>query len=321
MKRAWASVWTAVAAVGVSMGAAAAEYPERPITVTNPNSAGGGTDVGIRTWQPYVEACLGDGAALVPVALPGAASAVGIAELGRAKPDGYTVGVTNMPNLVSNRLARGGNLPTIDDFVYLGTIVGVRSTFNVRKDSALRTFDEAVAYIKSKPGPLNVGMGGIGADDHLVGLQLERLLGADFNFIPFGSGADARNALLGGQVEFSMMSNTEAAGFRDEVRPLAVAATSRTDLFPDVPTFAEKGYNLVGGSTHVISAPKGFPEDALAEWRGCLTRISADPKFLADAKTRSLSLNIMDGAQTEVFVREQARLLTELWQSDPWIKQ
>src|SRR5262249_49424884 len=157
------------------------------------------------TWQPFVEACLGNDASLVPVAMPGAASAVGIAELGKAQPDGYTIGVTNMPNLVTNHLSKPG-LPSIDAFEYLGTIVGVRSTFNVRQGSPITSLDDAVAHIKATGGPINVGMGGIGADDHLVGLQFERLLGADFNFIPFGSGADARNALLGGQVEFSMMS-------------------------------------------------------------------------------------------------------------------
>ena len=285
----------------------------------NPNSAGGGTDVGIRTWTPYVEECLGDGASLAPVAMPGAASAIGIAELAKAAPDGYTIGVTNMPNMVTNGLAH--EVPfSIESFVYIGNIVGVRSTLNVRQDSPFETLADAIAHIEASGGPINVGMGGIGADDHLVGLQLEQMLGADFNFIPFGSGADARNALLGGQVEFSMMSNTEAAGFRDEIRPLAVAATERTPLFPDTPTFAEHGYDLVGGSTHVISAPKGFPEEALQQWRACVAQAAADPDFLQDAKTRSLSLSIMDAAATEAFVREQAQLLTELWQSSPWIE-
>jgi tripartite-type tricarboxylate transporter receptor subunit TctC len=305
---------------GFVAGPALAEYPEQPITVVNPNSAGGGTDVGIRTWAPYVEECLGGNASLVPVAMPGAASAVGIAELAKAAPDGYTIGVTNMPNMVTNGLAH--EVPfSIDSFEFIGNIVGVRSTLNVRQDSPFETLEDAIAHIEASSGPINVGMGGVGADDHLVGLQLEKMLGADFNFIPFGSGADARNALLGGQVEFSMMSNTEAAGFREEIRPLAVASTERTPLFPDAPTFIEKGYDLVGGSTHVISAPKGFPQEALQKWRDCVAQAAANPDFLQEAETRSLSLNIMDAAATEAFVREQSQLLTDLWESDPWIQQ
>ncbi|HWA50486.1 MAG TPA: tripartite tricarboxylate transporter substrate binding protein [Dongiaceae bacterium] len=306
-------------ALGLLSGAALAEYPERPITVINPNSAGGGTDVGIRTWQPYVEACLGNGAALVPTAMPGAASAVGISALNQAAPDGYTIGMVNMPNLVTNKLAKPEQ-PSIDDFVYLGNIIGVRSTFNVRKDSKFQTLVEAVEYLKSASGPVNVGMGGIGADDHLAGLQLQKLLGVQMNFIPFGSGADSRNALLGGQVEFSMMSNVEAAGFRDEVRPLAIAADQRSDLFPEVPTFKEQGFDLVGGSTHIIAAKKGFPEEALKKWRDCIQVAGKDPAFIADAQKRSLSLSVMTAEEAENFVRTQQKLLSDLWASDPWIK-
>lgn len=303
----------------LAAGVASAQYPERPITVINPNSAGGGTDVGIRTWQPYVEKCLGNGAALVPTAMPGAASAVGITALHQAEPDGYTVGSANMPNLVTNHLSKPEQ-PSFEDFVWLGNVIGVNSSLNVQMDSEFKTLDEAVDFIKSSGSPVNIAMGGIGADDHLVGLQLQQLLGVPLNFIPFGSGADSRNALLGGQVQFALMSNVEAAGFRDVVRPLAVAAEERTDLFPDVPTFREEGLDLVGGSTHVIGAPKGFPEEALAKWRECIQTAVKDPAFLEDAKTRNLSLNPMTGDETEAFIKAQADLLTKLWETDPWIK-
>lgn len=299
--------------------AALAEYPERPITVINPNSAGGGTDVGIRTWQPYVERCIGNGAVLLPTAMPGAASAVGITALHKAAPDGYTIGMANMPNLVTNKLSKAEQ-PSFEDFVWIGNIIGVSSTLNVQTDSKFKTLKDAVDYIKGSATPINVGMGGVGADDHLVGLQFQKLLGVKLNFIPFGSGADSRNALLGGQVEFAFMSNVEAAGFRDQVRPLAVAAETRTDLFPEAPTFKEEGLELVGGSTHVIGAPKGFPEDALAKWRECIQTAGKDPKFLEDAKKRSLSLNVMTGEETEAFIRAQHKLLSDLWTSDPWIK-
>ena len=307
------------AALALFATAASAEYPERPITVVNPNSAGGGTDVGIRTWQPYVEACLGQGAVLVPTAMPGAASAVGITALAKAAPDGYTIGMANMPNLVTNNLSKPDQ-PSFEDFEWLGNIIGVNSTLNVRKDSKFQTLQEAIDYIKGSSTPINVGMGGVGADDHLAGLQFQKLIGAKLNFIPFGSGADSRNALLGGQVEFSLMSNVEAAGFRDEIRPLAIAAETRSELFPEAPTFKEQGIDLVGGSTHVIGAPKGFPEEALAKWRECIQVAGKDPKFLEDAEKRSLSLNVMTAEETEAFIRAQHKALSELWASDPWIK-
>jgi len=255
----------------------------------------------------------------VPTAMPGAASAVGITTLAKAAPDGYTIGMANMPNLVTNNLSKPDQ-PSFEDFEWLGNIIGVNSTLNVRKDSKFQTLQEAIDYIKGSSTPINVGMGGVGADDHLAGLQFQKLIGAKLNFIPFGSGADSRNALLGGQVEFSLMSNVEAAGFRDEIRPLAIAAETRSELFPEAPTFKEQGIDLVGGSTHVIGAPKGFPEEALAKWRECIQVAGKDPKFLEDAEKRSLSLNVMTAEETEAFIRAQHKALAELWASDPWIK-
>lgn len=310
----------AVTAAAFALPAAAQDYPTKPIVVVNPNSAGGGTDVGIRTWQPYVEACLGNGATLVPTAMPGAAGAIGNTALATAAPDGYTVGSANMPNLVSNWLARP-DLPKVEDLVFLGSIVGVRSTINVRSDSPHQTFEEALAYINSAPGPINVAMGGIGADDHLVGLQLEKALGVDLNFIPFGSGNDSRNALLGGQVEFAMMSNTESAGFGDDVRALAIAAVERSEILPATPTLGELGYDIVGGSDHVMAAPAGSPEVAVEAWRRCLAEAAASPEFLADAAERKLSLNIMSAEEATEFVYSQREILQELWNADPWVAQ
>ena len=313
--------WLALAAafsVSVLALPAAAAYPDHPITFINPNSAGGGTDVGVRTWAPYVEECLGDGATFVIMAMPGATGAIGMSEAAKASNDGYTVGSLNMPQFVTNQIAK--EMPfTVDTFEYIGNIVGVRSVLAVRPDSEFKTLDDFVKFAKASDAPINVGIGGLGADDHLGGLRFEQMIGEDFNFIPFGDGAQSRNALLGQQVEIAFMSNSEAAQFRDEIRPLAIASAERDALYPDTPTFKEQGYDMVSGSDHIIGTPKGAPEEALTKLRTCVAQAAADPAFLTDAKKRALSLNIMDAAATEAFVRDQERILRELWKTEPWI--
>lgn len=298
---------------------AAAEFPDRPILFINPNSAGGGTDVGVRTWAPYFEKCLGDKASLVVVARPGATGAVGISELANSPADGYTIGSLNMPQLVTNVIAKKMTY-TVDSFDYIGNIIGVRSTLDVRPDSPYKSLKDFVDAVKASDKPVNVGLGGLGADDHLAGLQFQRMIGKEFNFIPFGDGAQSRNALLGGQVDIAFMSNTEAVGFKDQIRPLAVAAAVRTPLFPDVPTFKEQGFDLIAGSDHIIGAPKGIPADALTKMRDCVAKAAADPGFLADAEKRGQSLNIMDAAATEAFVRDQEKIFREIWAATPWVK-
>ncbi|MBP1888183.1 tripartite tricarboxylate transporter substrate binding protein [Sinorhizobium mexicanum] len=303
---------------GAAAMPALAEYPDHPIAFINPNSAGGGTDVGIRTWAPYVEKCVGNGAAFAVTAMPGATGAVGMSEAAKAPHDGYTMASLNMPQLVTNQIAKQMTFTT-DSFDYLGNIVGVRSVIAVRPDSKFKTLADFVAFAKQSGAPINVGLGGLGADDHLGGLRFEEMIGVDFNFIPFGSGADSRNALLGNQVEIAFMSNSEAAQFRDEIRPLAIASVQRDPLYPDTPTFKEQGYDLISGSDHVIGLPKGAPEEVKTKLADCIAKAAADPAFLADAKKRSLSLNIMDAKQTETFVHDQENIFRELWKTNPWI--
>ncbi len=122
---------------------AVAEYPERPIAFINPNSAGGGTDVGVRTWAPYVEKCLGNGATFVITAMPGATGAVGMSEAAKAANDGYNLASLNMPQFVTNQIAKQMTFTT-DTFDFLGNIVGVRSLIAVRPDSQFKTLEDFV---------------------------------------------------------------------------------------------------------------------------------------------------------------------------------
>ena len=116
------------------------------------------------------------------------------------------------------------------------------------------------------------------------------------------------------------MSNSEAALYQDEFRTLGVMESERSSFLPDVPTFQEQGYEIIGGSTQVIGAPAGTPDEIIQKWSDCLGQVVNDPKFLEDAKKRALPLAYLTAEETERFVREENEQLKALWQSDPWIK-
>lgn len=297
---------------------ALAEYPDKPITYILGYSPGGGSDVGVRTWAPYAEACLGGNASFTVVNMPGASGAIGTAAAEKAPADGYTLTNLNLPQFVTNTIAKG-QPSDIDKFDYLGTIVGVRSALAVKAGSEYKTLKDFVDFAKSSDQPVNVGIGGIGADDHLAGLRFASMIGKDFTFIPFGDGASSRAALLGGQVTITFMSNSEAALFKEEVQPLAIASDDRTPLWPDVPSFKESGYDLIAGSDHLIGAPKGAPAEVLTKLRDCIAKVAVDPAFLADAEKRGMALNVMDAAASEAFVREADKIFTDVWAKTPWI--
>ena len=310
---------TIVAATAILLATAAAAlaaYPERPVTLLIPFSPGGGSDIGARTYQPFLEACLGG--TVVILNKPGAGGELGFAELAKAAPDGYTIGYLNMPNMATAPIVKDAPW-TIDSFAYIGNVIGSKVTLSVPKSSDIQNLGDLVARGKES-GPLTLSVSGIGGDDHLMALRFAELAGIEFRVIPFGDGASSRAALMGGQVQVGSMSNSEAALYQDQFRTLGVMDEERTSFLPDVPTFREQSYDVVGGSTQVIGAPAGTPAEIISKWSDCLGQVVKDPAFLEEAKKRALPLAYMTAEEAEAFVRQETEALRALWESDPWIK-
>ena len=174
----------AVTALGLALGLAAllplqaqaqAPYPDRPITMIIAYAAGGGTDTAARTLARFMEKDLGQ--SVVVVNRPGAGGEIGWSELARAKPDGYTIGFTNTPGIVTVPIERQARFK-LDDFAPIANIVDDPGGIWVLTDSPYRSFAELVEAAKKAPGTLGYGTTGIGSDDHLAMLALERLTGA-----------------------------------------------------------------------------------------------------------------------------------------------
>ncbi len=303
-------------AVSVISGPASAAYPDRPITFIVPFSAGGNADLGVRTAEPYLEACLG-GADIVVVNKPGAGGALGFSEIAAAPADGYTIGIINTPNFYSYPIVK--ETPwKIDSFELLGSIVGSVVTINVRPDSPIKSLKDLLQFAKTSDKPVNVGVPGIGGGDHLAMLRFADATGVDFTFIPFTDGPLVRNALLGGHIDIAIMSEVNAVSFDGEIVPLATARAERGELLPDTPTFRESGVDLVSSSQHIFAAPAGVPEEVRTKLVACLDQIVKDPAFLADAKTRSVLILNMDADEIKAYVTDEDAVYRKLWQTTPW---
>lgn len=307
----------AAGSVGLAASAVLAEYPDRPITLILPVSAGGATDVGARTYGPYLGKCLGG--EVVVSNMPGGSSVVGISEVAASAPDGYTMGTLNMPNLVTTTIAAERNYD-VDSFVYLGNIVGSVSAFSVAVDSEIRSLDDFVQ--QAKEGNVRVGIGTIGSDDHLAFMRFARNAGiGEMNYIPFGDEARARNALLGNNADVIGMSATAALNFKDEIRVIGAASPERPDYAPDAPTFVEQGYDMVSGSMHVLGMPAGVPDDIVAKVRACVDEVAQNPEFRAEAKERNVGLKVMTAAEVEAAIRAEDAELRQIWEETPWLAQ
>lgn len=315
MKLLWGALALATASlVGVS---ANAEYPERPVTIINPNSAGGGTGVGILTWKPHMDKCLGE--EVVMVSVPGGTGAVGFAQLATADMDGYTVGSLNMPQFVTNTIVRDAPWKP-ETFKIFGALIGQTPMAVVKRDGPFKKLEDFTKHALASDKPVNVGVGGLGAAAHLTALRYMRLSGAKFNFIPFGDGNSARNGILSGNVDITFISDNETKPFENELVPLAASAPKRSGNYPDVPTFGELGYDIAFPNTHLIGAPADLPDEAAAKWTSCVEKLSTDPEFLADAKKRKMSVAIVSAEEGKEMIANQIKIFKDMWNEEPWLK-
>lgn len=271
-----------------------AAYPEKPITMVVAYGAGGSTDITARMLAPFIERYLG-GARIVIVNRPGAGGEIGFAAIADAAPDGYTIGFINTPNLITIPIERQARY-ALDRLAPLVNIVDDPGVMTVRADSPFRSVADVVEFAKGNPGALTVGTTGIGSDDHLAMLLLERQAGVKMTHVPFAGSAENYRAMLGSHTRICDQNLGE--GLRgvtggDPVRMLGVMSLTRWDMAPDLPTFREQGYAIDMVSMRGIGAPKGLPPDIRNVLIEAITKAAMDPEFQAKARETFQPLRIV----------------------------
>jgi tripartite-type tricarboxylate transporter receptor subunit TctC len=308
------------AAALLAAGAAHAAYPEQPIRMMVAYGPGGGTDITARLIAPFIAKYLGNNASIVVVNRAGAGGAIGFSELGRAQPDGYTIGFINTPNVLTIPIERKANFHW-QDFDLLGNVIDDPGNFSVHNDTPIRNLKELVAHAKANPGAVTYGTTGIGSDDHLAAMQFERAAGVKLMHIPFKGAAEVHQAVASKQIMIAAMNIGEALQYAKggtPIRQLGQMAPQRTNLAPDVPTFKEQGFDIVMASLRGIAAPKGLPPAIREQLAGAIQKAAADPEFQARASNAFAPLRYLAPAQYEAELRAAEGSFKQLWQAMPW---
>lgn len=295
-----------------------ADYPEKEITVIVPYGAGGGSDIMVRTIAPYIEKYLGNDARLIVENRTGASGVVGWQALHNAKPDGYTIGIITTPSIVTKNIEGNANF-SWDDFTIIANMVTDPNALNVRNDSQFESLNELVEYAIENPGIITMGTGNFGGDDHLAGLQLEELTGAEFTFVPF-QGAAARNATMGGHVAVGNFNLGEAVNYQDSINILGIMAEQRSDLAPDVPTFKEQGFDIVASSQRGFAGPQGMPDDIVNTLSEALVQALEDPAFQTAAEQQGLVLDFANQKDFSEGLTMFEKQMMEIWDNNPWLQ-
>jgi len=309
-----------IAMLGVSGAALAqANFPDRPIQMIVAYSAGGGTDIAARTLAPFIGKYL-NGTVTV-VNKPGAGGEVGFTELALAKPDGYTIGFINTPNLVTIPIQRKTRYQ-LESFTPVSNVVNDPGGVQVRPDSSLKSVAELVAYAKANPNAVTYGTTGIGSDDHLAMLALERQAGVKMTHVPFPGSSAVRSALLGGHITLGVFNMGEAVMMLKEkqIRSLGQMGESRWEMAPDVPTFKEQGFNIVQGSSRGIATPAGVPDAIVQQIADAVKKSIEDPEFQKKALEQSLPLDAAGPKQYAEMLYKTRDGYVELWKAQPWVK-
>jgi len=299
----------------VSCGvAAAAEYPAKPITVTQGFKAGGGSDTLAQLTQPYLQKILGQ--SFINQYMPGATGAIAWTKLAKStKPDGYTLSITNTPMLQANYIMNPEVTYNIHELEPIANVVTDPGILVVGKNSPFKTYQDYVDACKARPGKITVANSGVGGDDFFTTLQWMKNTGLKVAMVPFEGDGPSWQAAMAGKVDVS--SNNLGITFpylkSGDLRALAIFAEERYPGLPDVPTLKELGVNQVSGSSRGYSAPKGLPKEIKAVLIEAFKKMAADPDFIKGCADRATPIDMKYGDDYMKFLEGDEALMVTIW--------
>lgn len=242
-----------------------AAWPEKTIQLVVPFPAGGATDVIARLVATEMAKHIGQ--SIVVVNKPGAGSAIGTEMVARAAPDGYTILMGGVSNVMVSLTYTKPAFDPIKDFAPVGLVADIPNLLAVNAGTPYKTIADLISAAKSEPGRIAYASAGNGTAAHLVCEAFAVNAGVRMTHVPYQGNAPAVTDLLGGQVPAmcNNLSGTLPHMRGQKMRILAVTGNARSPAAPDVPTFAESGIKgLASGAWMAILAPATTPGPVIA---------------------------------------------------------
>lgn len=242
----------------------AAPFPDRPIHLIVPFTAGGNVDNSARTVGQGLSEQLGQ--AVIVDNKPGANTLIGAEYVARANPDGYTLFLGTAESLAINpHVYKKINYSPLKDFTAVGLIGTFPFALVVNPKLPAKNLKEFVALAKSAPGKMNYSSWGIGSTSQITFEKFNQVAGMNLVHVPFQGAAPAITAIAADEVQAMMVPLSvalpQAAG--GKVKILGITSAQRFGSAPDIPTFTEQGYAVVMSGWHIVVAPKKTNEKIL----------------------------------------------------------
>jgi tripartite-type tricarboxylate transporter receptor subunit TctC len=261
--------------------ARADDYPNRPVTIVIPFTAGSITDTAARIVAERLEKALGQ--PFVIDNRPGAGGLLAARTVARATPDGYTLLITtNSTHSAAPGLFKNVPYDPINDFTPVARIGSFPSVMAISPSMPVTSMKEFVAYAKANPGKVSYAYGN--STGQITGEAMAKRLGLDMARVAYRSNPEALTALIGGQVSIMALdfSNALPQLATKSVRPLAVLTKARSATMPDVPTLDETimpDYDLLAWAG--VFGPAALPPEVTRKLSAALESSLNDPEVKA----------------------------------------
>lgn len=276
------------------------KYPDKPITIIVPYSAGGGVDLVARALAKKAQNRLGQ--SLIVVNKPGGTGTIGWNELAGANPDGYTIGITSgelflQPLFVVTKYNYSTALDPVAEITATPFVMAVQT------DQPWQSVADLIRYAKQHPGQLKFGHSGVGSIPHIIGEVFSKTTDIIMEQVPFLGGPEEIAALLGGHIQVVLVNPGVVKPYVQSgmVKILAVTSQQRmTDpILADAPTFQEQGIDLFYSSRLGIAIPKEVSAAVKTKLVAGLKAIITDPDFKKDVENIGLQYEYLNSKESE----------------------
>ena len=299
---------------GLAATVQAQPYPNRDITFVVPYGPGGSTDPISRQFANQLEKELNVNVNVENKT--GGSATIGTAAVLRAKPDGYTLGLTSNSVLAYQPLVNKALAwKSPDDYQAIVKLVDLPTIIAVRTDSPLKTFEDFMEAVRKNPGKIRTAVSGYRTTPDLAIQELNKIAKVKIATIPFsGGGGEAIVALLGGRVEAStgyaptMLPHVQAGS----IRVIAAFTKEQYFPFPEATSIVQAGYNVTLPAAYGVLAPKGMPEAIKDKLVTASLAIGNSAEFAKFAHTHGLVLDIKGPKGMDDEMNEYSRIFKEL---------
>jgi tripartite-type tricarboxylate transporter receptor subunit TctC len=300
-----------------TMAASDSDWPKKPIVAIVSFPAGGSTDIFARSvTAPLAEAL---GQSIVVENKPGAGGMIGLQAAAKAAPDGYTIHISALTNQsISTALFKNPPADLQKDFAPVSLIGTIPHLIVVNPSVPAKNLPELIAFIKSKKGDFNYASQGNGSLSHLESTLFMQRIGATGTHIPYKGSSFALPDLIAGNTLMMFDSVTASLPHiqSGKLRPIAIAASERSPLMPNVPTLGQDGMKQFDVENfYAVYVPKGTPPAIIAKIEREIRKILTNPDFKARMAAQGIHPQFANSEKLAEITADEANKWTKVVKS------